>query len=214
MTTAKSTTRNSWPPSLETPEAIANLRAGAIALCQPVNSPELFAVERLEVDRAMVSPAKSAFGSPLFRHKSQSKRLDRRASEDFMRLQALRREIAASQPGKLTNEAKNEAKKRTYCRAEAKENTAAFSPEEKIRKAIRGPHPNASNLAPQHRPSGKFANAPRLGAAAFACRAGMNDDTAPQSLRRPVLSSPIPTGAPVPQIAAGSTPRHAKPSPS
>jgi hypothetical protein len=138
MTTHKPkrlTRRHSFNPEsfavvgLETPEAIANLRAGAIALYQPVNSQELFAVERivlaqlsmlriaaLETDEAVQSFAKSAAGLlPLFlRYKAQTKRLHRRGVEDFERLKALRHETPCGLTGEPANEAKNEPIRTTH----------------------------------------------------------------------------------------------------
>lgn len=97
MTTGKSTVASAWPPFLETPK--------------PSPTSDSAPSPRTSPSTLRNSPAKSASGSHLFlRCKSQTKRLDRRASEDFMRLKALARKWPLAEIEKRTNEAKYEPK--------------------------------------------------------------------------------------------------------
>jgi hypothetical protein len=128
---------------LENPEAIANLRADAIAFYRPVNAQELSAVERIAIaQHSLLRVAALEAGvftnfldeemrqstaiTVFLRRQAQTDREYRRAIEDFERLKALRSEL----PGE-SHDAPNEPKNEPIAASQPEETKPVHTPQTK-----------------------------------------------------------------------------------
>jgi hypothetical protein len=105
------------------PETFADLRAGLIAVYRPVNSQELFAIERIALAQQSIlrsyrleaglefpaDPGNFADWALVLRYQAQAERLYRRALEELQRLQALRGTLPAEDLNQPETEPKPKA---------------------------------------------------------------------------------------------------------